>query len=295
LWESSVGFPQAAAARLAAAMSAGSRIRRSHMSNFHVIAGASETPAYPIVRKIGIEDLKCALVKGFDDFKAMPSSLAFLCLIYPIIGIVLAGNTVQLLFPVMSGFALVGPFAAIGLYEISRRREQGLETSWKTVFDVRHSPSIPAILALGLVLLAIFVGWRLSAEAIYSSLFGAVPPVSIGDFFTEVLTTSQGWTLILVGNFVGFLFAVVVLSISVVSFPLLLDRDVGLAVAVLTSLRAVIANPVTMAIWGVIIAATLGLGFLAFFAGLAVAIPVLAHATWHLYRKLVEPAAPGQI
>jgi uncharacterized membrane protein len=261
------------------------------MAHFHVIAGADATPAYPIVRKIKLADLKDALAKGVEDFREMPSHLVFLGLIYPIIGLFLAGNAVYLLFPLMAGFALVGPFAAIGLYEVSRRRELGLESSWTHAFDVRHAPSIPSILALGLLLLAIFICWRATAEGLYVWLFGPAAPASYTQFLTDVFTTSRGWVLILLGNAIGFIFAVAVLSISVVSFPLLLDRDVGLAVAVHTSVRAVLANPVTMAVWGLIIAASLAAGFALLFVGLAVVVPILAHATWHLYRKLVEPAA----
>ncbi len=262
------------------------------MSKFHVIAGADATPAYPVVRKIGPADLKDALAKGIEDFWTIPTSLVFLGLIYPIVGICFAGFALPLLYPLMSGFALIGPFAAVGLYEISRRLELGLETSFAHAFDVRHSPSIPSLLALGLLLLAIFICWGATAKALYVWLFGPMEPVSYMEFLKGILTTSRGWTLIVLGNAIGCLFAVVVLSISVISFPLLLDRDVGLAVAVRTSLRAVWENPVTMAIWGLIIAAVLAIGFLLLFVGLAVAVPVLAHASWHLYRKVVEPAAP---
>ncbi|MDQ6867395.1 MAG: DUF2189 domain-containing protein [Pseudomonadota bacterium] len=262
------------------------------MPKFHVIAGPDATPAYPIVRKIGPADLKDALARGIDDFWAIPTSLVFLGLVYPIAGMCLAGYAVPLLFPLMSGFALVGPFAAIGLYEISRRRELGLEASWANAFDVRHSPSIPSLLALGLLLLVIFICWRATAESLYVWLFGPMEPVSYMGFLNDIFTTSRGWTLIVLGNAIGCVFAVVVLSISVISFPLLLDRDVGVVVAILTSLRAVRRNPVTMAIWGLIVAAVLAIGFLLLFVGLAVAVPILAHASWHLYRKVVEPAAP---
>lgn len=262
------------------------------MPKFHVIAGPDATLDYPVVRKIGLADLKDALAKGIDDFWAIPTSLVFLGLIYPIVGMCLAGYALPLLFPLMSGFALVGPFAAIGLYEISRRRELGLETSWAHAFEVRHSPSIPSLLALGLLLLVIFICWRETAEALYVWLFGRMETVSFTEFLNDIFTTSRGWTLIVLGNAIGCIFAVVVLSISVVSFPLLLDRDVGLAVAVLTSLKAVRENPVTMSIWGLIVAAVLAVGFLLLFVGLAVAVPILAHASWHLYRKVVEPAAP---
>jgi uncharacterized membrane protein len=263
------------------------------MPKFHVFAGPDDaTLDYPVVRKIGLADLKDALAKGIDDFWAIPTSLVFLGLIYPVVGMCLAGYALPLLFPLMSGFALVGPFAAIGLYEISRRRELGLETSWAHAFEVRHSPSIPSLLALGLLLLVIFICWRETAEALYVWLFGRMETVSFTEFLNDIFTTSRGWTLIVLGNAIGCIFSVVVLSISVVSFPLLLDRDVGLAVAVHTSLKAVRENPVTMAIWGLIVAAVLAIGFLLLFVGLAVAVPILAHASWHLYRKVVEPATP---
>src|SRR5205085_1797646 len=135
----------------------------------------------------------------------------------------------------------------------------------------------------------IFLTWIAVAQGIYVATFGYTPAASMPDFARQVLTTPEGWTLAIVGNLVGFLFAVLVLTLTVVSFPLLLDRDVGLAVAILTSVRAVLANPVTMACWGLIVAVLLLIGSLPAFIGLAVVVPVLGHATWHLYRKVVEP------
>jgi uncharacterized membrane protein len=266
------------------------------MAGFHVIAGAGETLAHPNVRKIGVADLIDALHKGFDDFWEKPSHYVFLCLIYPLVGVVLAAwtsgnNALPLLFPLMSGFALLGPFAAIGLYEISRRREAGLDSSWWHALEVRHSPAIPSIAAVGLFLLALFVAWLLAAQGIYQWYFGSQAPESLGTFISDVLTTQRGWMLIVVGNLVGFIFAVVVLATTVIAFPILLDRDIGAYDAIYTSARAVLANPVTMAIWGLIVAALLLIGSIPLFAGLAVVIPILGHATWHLYRKLVEPPA----
>jgi uncharacterized membrane protein len=246
----------------------------------------------PQVRRVGFADLNEALAKGLDDFSAMPSHAIFLSLIYPIVGLavgrlVFGYDLLPLLFPLAAGFALVGPFAAVGLYELSRRREQGLEVGWRQVFDLVHSPSFRAIAALGVLLMAVFVIWVAVAQAIYVANFGYAPAASIPDFLQQIFTTQAGWQLILVGNAVGFLFAVAVLTISVVSFPLLLDRPVGAPVAVLTSVRAVLRNPLTMAVWGLIVAIALLLGSLPFFAGLAVVMPVLGHATWHLYRKVV--------
>ncbi|MGE3148270.1 MAG: DUF2189 domain-containing protein [Pseudorhodoplanes sp.] len=263
------------------------------MAHLHVITGAeSRAAAHLEIRKIRPHDLVDALRLGMQDFAALPSHAIFLCLIYPIIGFVLARlvfgyDTLPLLFPLATGFALVGPFAALGLYELSRRREQGIDSSWDHAFDILRSPSLGAIAALGFLLVALFVGWLATAQAIYQSLFGVLAPNSILGFLNEVLTTREGWLLIAYGNAAGFLFAVAVLAISVVSFPLLLDRDVGAAVAIMTSLRAVARNPLVMALWGLIVAALLVIGSLPFFLGLAVVMPVLGHATWHLYRKVV--------
>jgi uncharacterized membrane protein len=148
-----------------------------------------------------------------------------------------------------------------------------------------------AILVLGLLLLTIFLFWLLVATVIYQLTLGPEPPASIATFARDVFTTSAGWTMIVVGVGVGFLFALLVLAISVVSFPLLLDRDVGLRAAVLTSIGAVAAtNPGPMAVWGLIVAGGVVIGSIPAFLGLIVVVPVLGHSTWHLYRKLVEPS-----
>jgi len=264
------------------------------MANSHILVGASENPARPVVRRITPSDLLHSLARGMDDFTAMPSHAVFLCVIYPLLGILLVGLSLgyamlPLAFPIAAGFALIGPLAAIGLYELSRRREAGLDSSSIHAFDVRHSPSLGAIVALGVLLMAIFLIWLAVAQAIYIANFGYAPPASIGRFVHDVFTTRAGWTLIVVGTGIGFLFAVLVLSIGAVSFPLLLDRDVGAAVAVLTSIRVVAENPVTMALWGFIVAALLVIGSVPFFLGLTIVMPVLGHATWHLYRRAVEP------
>jgi uncharacterized membrane protein len=247
----------------------------------------------PAVRRIAPADLLDALAKGLADFAAMPSHALFLCVVYPIIGLVLAVTTLgfavlPLLYPLAVGFALVGPITAIGLYELSRRREAG-ETVSIGELDLPHGRSARGIGELALLLMVIFVVWVGVAQAIYTANFGIMAPQSTGAFVRDVLSTPAGWRLIAIGNGVGFLFAVATLMISVVSFPLLLDRDIGAGAAVATSIRAVMANPMTMALWGLIVAALLLVGSLPLFLGLTVVLPVLGHSTWHLYRKVVEP------
>jgi uncharacterized membrane protein len=264
------------------------------MAYSHILFGASTNPTLPVVRHIAPSDLLHALARGLDDFVAMPSHAIFLCVIYPLLGILLiamtAGNSMlPLAFPIAAGFALIGPLAAIGLYELSRRREAGLDSSASHALDVLRSPSLGAIVALSVLLMAIFLIWLAVAQAIYVANFGYAVPASIRQFVDDVFNTAAGWNLIAVGTGVGFLFAVLALTLGAISFPLLLDRDVGAAAALLTSIRVVAANPVTMALWGFIVAALLVIGSIPFFLGLTIVMPVLGHATWHLYRKAVEP------
>ena len=250
-------------------------------------------PAF-VIRKIGLSDLSDALRMGWEDFKVVPSHAIILCVIYPVLGLVLfravlGYSVLPLLFPLAAGFTLIGPFAALGLYELSRRRERGEQAAAWDAIQVLRAPSFGAMLGLGTLLLALFVTWIAVADAIYIATFGHAPAASIPDFASRVLTGPEGRWLIIVGCGVGFLFALVALCVSVVSFPLMLDRHASAIDAIRTSLRAVMKNPVAMAAWGLIVAALLVIGSLPFFVGLAVVLPVLGHATWYLYRKVVEP------
>ena len=266
------------------------------MAQFHVLSGAGEKLDMPVIRTIQIADLFDALRLGIADFWEKPSHYVMLTLIYPIVGIVLAVwtsgyHTWPLLYPLVGGFALVGPFAAIGLYEISRRREQGLDTSWRHAFEVLRSPAIGSIAAVGVMLFALFTLWLTAAQSIYEGLFGSATPMTFDGLVQQVFNQPGGMTLLIVGNLVGVLFALVTLCTTVIAFPLMLDRDVGAYVAVETSFRAVMRNPLPMLAWGLIVGAGLFIGALPLFVGLAVVIPIFGHATWHLYRKLVEPAS----
>jgi uncharacterized membrane protein len=264
------------------------------MGAFHVVANAEGTLVRPHIEQIGVLDVLDALRRGWSDFREKPSHYVFLCLLYPIAGVVLmvwsaGANLLPLMFPLASGFALLGPIAAIGLYEISRRREAGLDTSWRHALEVRHSPAMFSIVAAAGVLFVLFIAWLKIAEAIHAFYFGDLPPASLATFAHDVLTTEAGWAMMFWGDLVGLVFAIVVLAISVVTFPLLLERDIGAVAAMQTSIRAFMVNPIPILFWGLIVALLLVIGSIPVFAGLAVVLPVLGHSTWHLYRKMIGP------
>jgi uncharacterized membrane protein len=248
--------------------------------------------APPAVRTITRRDLGEALRKGLADFSAAPTHVLFLGLMYPLMGFLLFRATFQynllpLLFPLVAGFAIVGPFAAIGLYEISRLREQGKAVTWQNALEVVHTPNIKSILLLGGILLTLLVMWLGAAHLLYAAIFGDAAPKSFDVFAREIFGTKLGTELLIVGHLVGAMFAAAAFAISVVSFPLLLDRNVDVAMAVGTSLRAIQANPRVMVEWAALVAALLIAGSLPLLMGLAAVVPVLGHATWHLYRRVV--------
>jgi uncharacterized membrane protein len=262
------------------------------MPRVRAISDGVAGDAEPAVRRIDPTELRRVLAAGWEDFLAIPTQLVFLCVLYPLFAFILCRlafgyEMLPLIYPLVAGFALIGPFAGTGLYELSRRRERGLPVSWLNTFDVLRSPALFSIVALGAVLLVIFVAWIATAKAIATATIGPEAQASFGALLRLAFTTDAGWKMIMLGNVVGFLFAAVALAISVVSFPLALDRNVSPLVAMRTSVRAVIANPVPMAAWGLIVAGALVIGCLPAFIGLAVVFPVLGHATWHLYRAVV--------
>lgn len=247
----------------------------------------------PKILSLTNDDIRAALRMGYEDFKAARADVMFICLIYPVLGVLLVGfgfnaNLLPLVFPLAAGFALLGPFAAVGLYEVSRRREQGEDVSWLAALEVIRSPNFGAILVLGLYLAAIFLAWILVAYLIWFLTLGPVQPDSVSAFLNEVLTTGAGWAMIVIGVVAGFCFALAVLATSVVSFPLLLDHNVGVPTAVYTSYKVFRENPRVIISWGFLISVLLLVGSVPALVGLIIVLPVLGHATWHFYRRAIK-------
>ena len=193
-----------------------------------------------------------------------------------------------LVFPAFTGYTLIGPLIATGMYELSRRRELGLDISRSQIFKVIRSPSIFSIILMGFVLTLFYFLWLGAAWAIFNEMTGGLSPKSTTEFIKLVFSTEIGQQLILVGCTTGLIFSIIVLTLSVVSFPLLLDRNVKLRVAISTSIRVVVSNPITIGVWGIIVSGALLIGSLPFFIGLAIVLPVLGHSTWHLYKAVIK-------
>ena len=247
------------------------------------------------IRRIGLQDLKISLRQGWEDFLAKRGDLVFIGFIYPVViffAILSASQmpVLPLLFPLLAGSVLFGPALASGFYELARRRELGLDSRWRHFLDVVRGPAFPALFDLTSVTAMLFLGWMTAAWFIYYSTVGQLGTdvmASPTTFFQAVFGTNEGWQMIVIGNLVGLGFAIVTLAVSVVSFPMIIDKKVNWGVALRTSFRVAWNNPVAVAAWGLIVVALLFLGALPGLVGLAVVLPVLGYATWHLYTRAV--------
>ena len=248
------------------------------------------------VRTIDDGDLRFSLRQGWEDFRDLRGDIFFAGLIYTLIGLAAVVMTtsaplIPFFYPVVAGVALLGPVAAVGFYELARKRENGQEVHWFNFIDVRKRPSVDDMGIVAGLLLLIFVGWLIAAGALYALLFGWATPTSIGGFLSAVFTTPRGWALIAAGIVVGAVFGWFVLALSVASLPMLVDCDVTAAEAVSASWRAAHANKSEMIRWGILVAGLLVLGSIPAFVGLAFVLPWLGYSTWHLYTRLIDREA----
>jgi len=254
---------------------------------------AIDTEALPAVRRIEPAQLRRALRLGWDDFLAKRGDLLFVGVLYPLVGLLVAVVTVgdrllPLFFPLVAGLSILGPLVAAGFYEIARRRAEGDEAGWSHFMDPLQPGRRHGVLAIGAMLIVLFFGWLLIAWTLYEATLGRLQPQGVEGFLRALFTTPEGWTLIVLGNAAGAVIAALTLALTVVSVPMAVDKPVSGVAAVRTSIRAVSANPGVMLRWGLIVAALLVAGTIPLFIGLAVVLPVLGYATWHLYDMLVE-------
>ncbi|WP_322097018.1 DUF2189 domain-containing protein [Pelagibius sp.] len=262
-----------------------------------VTAAEMPKPA-PRVQTITAGDVVDALGRGLGDFRAAPLFGLFFGGVYAVGGMIivlcaLALGVGYLSYPLAVGFALIGPFVAVGLYEVSRRREVGQELDWKGVLGVIVAQRKRELGWMAFVSLFILVVWMYQVRILIALFIGLRAPTTMTEFVSVVLGTPEGLTFLAVGHIIGAAMALVLFSLTVVSFPLLLEREIDFVTAMITSIKAVVANPLPMIGWAFVIMILLLVSIGAFFLGLFLTLPILGHTTWHLYRKLVAPESPA--
>ncbi len=252
----------------------------------------AEADALPDVRQVAVSDIKAVLAAGLADFLKAPAFGLFFSAIYVAGGIIIylvytAAGQEWWLIPVIVGFPILAPFAAVGLYEVSRRIEAGEPLVWREVLGVVFSQKDRQIPSMAMVILLMFMFWVFVAHTIFALFMGLSAMTNVTSSLA-LLLEGNGPIMLLVGSAIGAGFAAVLFSITVAGLPLLLDREVDFVSAMILSVKAVVTNIGAMIVWGIVIAVLLFLGMLPLFLGLFLVLPVLGHATWHMYRRLLE-------
>ncbi len=263
-------------------------------SEQHPVTPGGQEPDVPMpeVNELGFDDLKECLLKGMNDFARAPRFGLVIGSVFTLGGIlIILSLTVWkvnwLVYPAIMGFPLVGPYAAVGLYEVSRRREKNLPLQWKEILKSSWFNSKRELQWMAFVMLFIFWIWIYQVRLLVAIILGEMSFATWARFLEIITTTTEGLIFILVGHVVGAFLAMVLFSVTVVSIPLLLDRDVDFITAMITSISTVFKSPVVMLSWGVFVTLAVIASFIPMFLGLLIVLPVLGHTTWHIYKKAV--------
>lgn len=245
------------------------------------------------VNELGFEDVKACLIKGFSDFLQAPMFGLFFGSIFAFGGILIVQSFYVwekgwMIYPMIVGFPLIGPFIAVGLYEVSRRLEQGLPLRWGEILSVISSQTGRQIPYMAFVMLFIFWIWMYQIRLLIAIILGRMSFPSLDAFINIIITTPEGWAFVIVSHLVGACFSLLLFSITVISIPLIMDRDIDFVTGMITSVKTVMKSPVVMICWGIFIAVTLFFSTIPFFLGLLISLPILGHASWHIYKKAVK-------
>ncbi len=256
---------------------------------------ARQQPAAPQINEVTADDIRAALKDGFSDFLARPVMSGFFGLFYAVFGIVFVWCLVSLgkiwmIVPAAVGFPLIAPFAAAGLYEMSRRLQKNEEFTWSDILTVMANQRKREMGWMAFVTLFILWVWFYQFRTVMVIVLQHASFSDLDGFLNTVFFTSQGWTFLFIGSCVGVVLSAVLFSVTVVAMPMLLDREVDFVTAMLTSIRVVTENPVVMLSWAAIISITMILSLVPAFLGLIFTLPILGHTTWHLYKRAVQPA-----
>lgn len=244
------------------------------------------------IRTIHLRDLRRCLREGYADFNARPTFGFFLALIYPLFAVILTvyllNHSVRhLIYPVVSGLTLLGPIVCVWLFAMSRARSNEGDIGWRAAFEFIHTSSFAPLLALSLLMMLLYVAWLFMAQLLYTGQFGSFPQMTFAELLEQLFVTRRGLALVIYGTALGMIFSFVALAVSVFAFPLALDKPVTAATAIAVSFRAVIANFQVMIVWGLIVVGLLIVGSVTLLIGLGAVLPILGHATWHLYKSVV--------
>ncbi len=248
----------------------------------------------PEVNRLTAEDITASLKAGFSDFLAHPVMSGFFGLFYAVFGILfvwcLVGlGKIWMIIPAAVGFPLVAPFAAAGLYEMSRRMQKGESFGWSEILSVMAHQRKREMGWMAFVTLFIFWVWTYQIRLWLAIILQKASFSDFEGFMNTVFFTPQGWTFLAVGTCIGAFLSAVLFSVTVVAMPMLLDRETNFVSAMLTSIRVVAESPVVMLSWAAIISVTMLLSLVPAFLGLIFTLPILGHTTWHLYQRAVSP------